>query len=193
MPGKPGNKSISLSIAELGQDKSSCPSSLTAIAESFLITFYLSGIGLSFGTELPPGARPGIEPFSLVTPISLVTEFFRGLSVQNSGHRQFVGFLKIPQGCCVLLSMRPVDRTGIQSFCFEGFLCFLDVVTGHNHAFVAGAWPFDSFRNGTWLPRHWFRLWKTWRRLPRDRRLRLSRLRGRSTSGSALSEERVRS
>src|SRR5262249_13114189 len=122
------------------------------------------------------------------------TEFFRRLGVQNSGYRQFVGFLKIPQSLLRLAIQGAVDGTRIQSFCFEGFLCFLDVVAGNNHPFVASAWSFDPFRDSAWFSRHWFALGNTRRRLARYGWLRWSRLRpGRSrpTSRSALSEQRA--
>src|SRR5262245_39609483 len=127
-------------------------------------------------------------------PHAAHTEFFRCLGIQNSRYRQFVGFLKIPQSLLCLAIQGAVDGTRIQSFCFEGFLCFLDVVAGNNHALVASARSFDPFRNSAWFPGHGFGLGKTRRRLARYGWLRWSRLRpcgSWPTSWSALSEERA--
>src|SRR5262249_26319097 len=124
------------------------------------------------------------------------TEFFRCLGVQNSGYRQFVGFLKIPQSLLRLAIQGSVDGTRIQPFCFEGFLCFLDVVAGNNHALVTSARSFDSFRDSTWFPGLWFGLGKPGRGLTGFGWLGWSRLRpcrSGPTPWSALREERVSS
>src|ERR1700756_5248661 len=59
------------------------------------------------------------------------SEFFGGLLIQSSRYRKFIGLLEFAQSLLSFAVKCSVHGTWIQSFSFQGFLGFLNIVRRH--------------------------------------------------------------